>query len=303
MGFGNISAQSLGCTVKAHNSGFATPSFEFKFVPVEIVDGTGGLPDVIRVLYGNSAYVVNIQKVQSSTATSKTLQYRTGFNAGDAILVAGNTPRDCALFEVTGNSAADAVTILHGTTSYTNFYTAAAVMPTLNSATAGATFTSGEIYNFGPNAQRTQWQLSAAGVLTRMNSLRTTTPSEVSEGLVNIQAQYGYDGADAGAGTLTGGTVNGRIEATEWIDNFNGATPDWTKVLAVRVAILARSGQLEKDAITANAPSWAGGNFVMLNLDGTVGASAVLANDWKRYRYKVYETLVPLRNMMWGATS
>jgi type IV pilus assembly protein PilW len=41
----------------------------------------------------------------------------------------------------------------------------------------------------------------------------------------------------------------------------------------------------------------------MLNLDGTVGATAVLANDWKRYRYKVYETLVPLRNMMWGATS
>jgi type IV pilus assembly protein PilW len=44
----------------------------------------------------------------------------------------------------------------------------------------------------------------------------------------------------------------------------------------------------------------------MLNLDNTAdsGASGVdgdtAANNWRNYRYRVYDTVVPLRNMIWG---
>jgi len=294
MGFGNASAVTIGCTVAAYNSVLATPTFNFVFAPVLITDGASGAPDVVRVLYGNSAFVVNIQKVNASTSTNKTLQYRTGFNAGDLVVVAGNTPRACSLFEVTGNTAADTVSIEHGTAAYTNFYSATSVTPTLNSGVAGTAFPDGgEIYNLGPGAQLTQWAVTSAGVLTRTNLLRDTTVSEVTEGVVNLQAQYGVDTNN-----------NGRIDTGEWT---NTQPTDWTKVLAVRIAVLARSSQLEKDNVTprASPPTWAGGSFTMLNLDGSAGtaAPAAIADDWTRYRYRVYETMVPLRNMIWGKTS
>ena len=305
MGFGNVSAATIGCTVSAYNSTFSPQNFSFTFAPVEIVDGAG-LPDTVRVLYGNSAYVVSIQKVNSSTDTTKTLQYRTGFNAGDLVVVAVAevAPRHCNLFEVTGNVPTDTVSIQHGTTSYTSFYGAGSVTPTMNSAVAGPSLPDGgEIYNLGQGGQRTEWTV-ANGVLNRVNTLRTTTLSEVSDGVVNLQAQYGIDGSN-------GGAINGRIEDGEWTKT---QPTDWTKVLAVRIAVLARSSQLEKDIVSTsdsidasllNSPVWAGGKFKMLNLDGSSGSTtpAAVANDWHHYRYRVYETIVPLRNMIWGATS
>lgn len=305
IGYGNVSSSTIGCTVNAYNSSLSTPNYSFTLAPVQIIDGVNGAPDVINILYGNSAYVANIQLLQASTSTTKTLQYRAGFNAGDIILVAGDvatsTPlRQCALFEDTGNAVADAVSITHGTASYTSFYTAGSVTPTMNSTTAGVNFGGGEIYNLGPNPQRTQWAVSAAGVLTRTNTLRDTTTFEVADGVVNLQAQYGIDGSD-------GSASNGRIEDTEWT---NTPPTDWTKLLAVRIAVLARSSQVEKTIVTPNAPVWAvtpsasaGIPFVMLNLDGSSGTTSVIANDWRYYRYRVYESIVPLRNMIWGATS
>ncbi|MEI2695121.1 MAG: hypothetical protein V9E90_08625 [Saprospiraceae bacterium] len=71
----------------------------------------------------------------------------------------------------------------------------------------------------------------------------------------------------------------------------------------MRVALLARSDQFEKAAITATAPTWAGGGFTMTNLDGSAGNTVPTdpAQDWRHYRYKVFESIVPLKNVMWGS--
>jgi type IV pilus assembly protein PilW len=301
-GFGLANAQkALGCSVIAYNSGLATQNFTFRFAPVEIVDGLNNGPDTINVLSGNSAFVANIQTLQASTATTKTLQYRTGFNAGDLVVVTNESstaipPIDCSLFEITGNETTDTVSIKHETGSYTSFYTGSAVVATMNATGAGVTYTKGSIYNLGPAPQRNQWQVTAAGVLTRTNSLREETASEVSEGVINLQAQYGIDGSD-------GSAPNKHIEDAEWTNTQ--PTTNWSDVLAIRVAVLARSSQLEKEAVTPNAPKWAANtiSFVMHNLDGSSGATTDIANDWHHYRYRVYETMVPLRNMNWGKNS
>jgi type IV pilus assembly protein PilW len=34
--------------------------------------------------------------------------------------------------------------------------------------------------------------------------------------------------------------------------------------------------------------------------EGPVGATPCLPNYWRCYRYRVYETVIPLRNMLWG---
>jgi type IV pilus assembly protein PilW len=61
------------------------------------------------------------------------------------------------------------------------------------------------------------------------------------------------------------------------------------QVRAVRIAIVTRSAQYEKDAVTS-------GPIKML--DDTV--SMTLNTDDQHYRYKVLETIVPLRNALWN---
>ena len=70
---------------------------------------------------------------------------------------------------------------------------------------------------------------------------------------------------------------------------------DWAQVLAMRLAVVARSGLREKANpatgvcdITTAAPTWSGGT-----LDVSTDP------NWQCYRYRVFETTVPLRNMIW----
>lgn len=123
----------------------------------------------------------------------------------------------------------------------------------------------------------------------------TATPPGNS--IVNIQAQYGVAPA-------------GSQQVTQWVDATGvWAAPtaaDIKRIKAVRVAIVARSVQMEKENIstacsstTAANPTgvcaWAG--------TATNPAPAIdLSNipDWQRYRYKVFETIVPLKNVIWA---
>jgi type IV pilus assembly protein PilW len=87
-------------------------------------------------------------------------------------------------------------------------------------------------------------------------------------------------------------------------------------VRAIRVALLARSAQFDKGWCYAR-PQWTSGaggalaltDFTMVNLDGAAGGAPIAVgtacpapdpNDWRFYRYTVYETVIPLRNMIWG---
>jgi type IV pilus assembly protein PilW len=57
---------------------------------------------------------------------------------------------------------------------------------------------------------------------------------------------------------------------------------------------VSRSAQFEKQEVTNAAPTW--------TFDGTTTQEFDLEKtdaDWKHYRYKVYETVVPLRNVLW----
>jgi hypothetical protein len=54
MGLGNADAPYLGCAVTAENTGL--PVNIPQFVPVRIVQGAGGAPDTVEVLYGDSSF-------------------------------------------------------------------------------------------------------------------------------------------------------------------------------------------------------------------------------------------------------
>lgn len=143
----------------------------------------------------------------------------------------------------------------------------------------------------------------------------TAFPSAVPPALtddtysINTSAQFGYSGNGGTFNSIADGVVlmkaeygtdsngDGVVDNTEW----STATPaNPLSVLAIRVAIVARSAKPEKPnssgvcTTTTVSPTWAGGT---LDLSGNRGLAS--GDDWKCYRYKVFQTTVPLRNVIW----
>jgi type IV pilus assembly protein PilW len=112
----------------------------------------------------------------------------------------------------------------------------------------------------------------------------------IIDDIVDLQAQYGKDTDD-----------NGIVETWNNVTPTNGA--QWQQVLAVRVAVLARSGNYERPAnagdpceatTAANRPKW--GDAGALQDFPTLMVAGVLPSC---YKYRVFETIIPLRNMIW----
>ncbi len=312
-GIGDVGAAG-GCSVEVHNGNgaLAKPDFNFVLTPVKLIpNATLGGPVQIAVLYGNSSYVVTQRIYSNPSAFTKTLVSRGGFNLGDIVLVTDALGANCALVELTGPPPpmSDSVVVEHNQVTYKNSYSGANVAATMNAAAGTPALTVGGFaYNLGPTPSRNLWQVTPAGaanpnMLVWNNTLSSDTQLAVTEGIVNLQAEYGVDTSTS-------------TPPTGIVDSWTSIAPiDWTKLLAVRIAILARSQQYEKTAVTTVPPFWAndygpaaaqsinngaGHKFLMFNVDGTADSAPGNANDWRHYRYKVYESTVPLLNPIWS---
>jgi type IV pilus assembly protein PilW len=285
---------ALGCNVAANDT--VNGPFNFNLVPVQIVL-TPNAPDEIRVLYGNSSFFVSEEKFTASTNASKKLDRRNGFKPGDLAIAADAA--DCTLLQVTDDTNPDGKTILH------------AGGARFNSAGAGPAFAAGlgKMYSLGPAPSRNSWRVDVGRArLTTTDLFVGPAALEVAEGVVNMKALYGMD-------------TNADRVVDQWT-NVSPATPaQWAQVLSIRVGLLVRSRQFERTAdqsasgvpqpVTPVAPTWSGvadaapgvdPRFVMTNVDGTPNTFGIEPdpNNWRYYRYRVYEKVIPLRNVIWG---
>ncbi|MEX8518037.1 MAG: PilW family protein [Leptothrix sp. (in: b-proteobacteria)] len=112
----------------------------------------------------------------------------------------------------------------------------------------------------------------------------TADPTELFPNIVNLQAVYGKDTS----------TPRDNV-ADVWNATQPVTADDWSRVIALRIAIVARSAQPEKDDVTPNAPTWRPDGITPVSIRVDMNHSS----DWKRYRYKIFETVVPLRNILW----
>lgn len=291
----------MGCPVSVTGGGVSS----FPMTPVTINVGAASAPDSIDVFYGNSSFFTAGQEVISSTGTAEFLKRRNGFKQGDLAIVAGiaaGVPT-CSLVEVTDTANADGFTVKHESGAiYASYYAAsgaASAVAKFNPATAYPAVTSAMMFSLGPNPRLNRWEIGNGRLLQRTDGINGTPAMDVAEGVINLKAEYGVDANN-----------DGKIDdATEWTAT---APTDWTRLLAVRLAILVRSSQFERSpdagasdataVITAAAPTWAGGTFLMTNVDGTADSTTAGPdpNNWRYYRYRVYEKIVPLRNMIWN---
>jgi type IV pilus assembly protein PilW len=144
----------------------------------------------------------------------------------------------------------------------------------------------------GDTLQVTTFTLEGAGSLEQLNS-----------GIVLLKALYGRD-------TNGDGTV----------DVYDTTTPtnnlEWRNVLSLRMVVVARSGQRERDVVTTADPKWSAGSGAAVTYEAYPGATTTCAanavtcelplpisqlSDWQHYRYRVFDTAVQVRNLMWNA--
>ena len=137
--------------------------------------------------------------------------------------------------------------------------------------------------------------------------LSGTTPSVV--GIVNLQAQYGISAA-----------ANSN-QVTQWVDASGGTwaaactVANRNRIKAIRIAVVARNAKMEPSVVTAACSSTtAAAPTGLCAWDGTRASHPVVAPllaapaidlspgdaNWARYRYRVFETIIPLRNVIWS---
>ena len=251
--------------------------------PVTITDGVAAsgvsASDTITIRYGNSqmgGVPTQITAMGAPTANDATVDNNLGCAVNDIAIVTNGTT--CAMTSVTALSAAGvvpAIITLQNTTA----------------AIAGANLACLGTWNEITYAANN-------GNLERTVAPGAAVPSVT--GIVNIQAQYGV------SATASSNQV------TQWVDASGGtwaapAIGDRNRIKAVRIAVVARNPKIESAAVTTACSStttaaptglcaWAGS---VASPAPTIDLSAG-DPDWLRYRYRVFETIIPLRNVIWS---
>jgi type IV pilus assembly protein PilW len=117
-------------------------------------------------------------------------------------------------------------------------------------------------------------------------------------GIVNIQAQYGV------SSVANSNTIANWVDAssTSGFDAPSVATRN--RIKAIRIAVVARSDLKDTKDVTSPCtdPVNANGPCAWTN-SATDPAPLIDLSadpDWKKYRYRVFSTVVPLRNIIWS---
>jgi type IV pilus assembly protein PilW len=112
----------------------------------------------------------------------------------------------------------------------------------------------------------------------------------VANNIVSLRAQYGRD---------TNAPMDGGIDVWDQTTPLLSSAPNqeqyaclWVRAPAVRLAVVARNAQVEKEAVTPGSPAWYGSATHPIHLETTRA-------NWQNYRYRLFQTVVPIRNMPW----
>jgi type IV pilus assembly protein PilW len=294
-GYGFNTPDLVGCTLQGWDQQAGAALAPSPLVPALITQGAGsmagvaGAPDTIAVAYGNGNALpgpvnILINSLGVSDDFIKLVNALFGFRPGDLVVIA-EAGKPCTLAQVsqippaTGDNTK--LNLQAGT--YVSPFTGATLNTRYNNpAGLGTAYTTnGKVYHLGPTPSIKIFSVQNGQLVSQALGEAAATP--LFDNVVQLQAQYGKD--------LTN---DGVVDAFDEVTPVNSA--EWAAVLALRVAIVARSGLYEKEEVSpptirlwedsANPPT-------------TTGPVWTLTADERHYRYKVFHTVVPLRNMIW----
>jgi type IV pilus assembly protein PilW len=323
------------CSGDASCGSVAGPIADFSLASVSVKDGAAGSPDTVTVrFFANpddsnfvppASGIVIANEPDPLTPSVPRLRVSSNFGCrqGDLILVSDpkSTTSTCTLMQVSAvpGTTPGSLTLQHqaiATAPFNNPAWDTIVAGSLPTQPAGDTAVTAVATCFRRASNKAYFERSysidtANSLLRRTDN--TVVPVVVDEpvasGIVDMQAQYGIaaDGAQNVTSWVDATTAAGWDKPSPKAGGVAGTTTTGRlqDIKAVRISLLARSSQYEKPS------SGAGGTCDATTGDpGTPGASgwsgwATFATDgypgdWRCYRYRAFEIVLPLRNVIWA---
>jgi type IV pilus assembly protein PilW len=290
----------------------------FRPIPVVITDGGGAAnSDSFVVNYSVASSLLTAAPFAAPAGLAQAYQVQSpgGFHVGDLIvgIQAPNTPNSgCAASTATAVSAPDG----------------SGIVTITQTGTALNFTTSSLLFNMGPcnRAQKVLYSVTN-GVLLSTPLLNTSianlancgqaaavpAPNPVASNVLVMKAEYGINT-----------TFSPERELDTWVQATVGGGWDpatlmpaqittINQVKAVRIGVIVQSEQFDKNLATYTGGDYVNGtyNWVLFDcpavnkancpgrLTGSVPPTANPAGNW---RFRKYETVIPLRNSIWNPT-
>ena len=291
-GFGLNSTVLLGCRVLAYDGGTdPVRDLEFRLAPVAITQGAGNAPDTLEVTFSSTEAVpAPVRLTQATPNNLADLRIDNGFGiqAGHLIIV-GEPGADCSMQQATNTPTLEAAgsqdLLKRVSGSYRTPFGTWATSRYNKPGGLGPIYTlAGVVFPIGPAPAVNRYYVQN-GNLMMDQMLQGSDQMPVAASIVQLQAQYGKD-------------TDGDAVIDTWDEVTPNAPNGWVQVVAVRLALVARSALPERPdpatgacTTTTVAPIW------------SVGDIDVSADpNWRCYRYRVFESTISLRNMVWRPT-
>jgi len=278
----------FAAAAKAMSSCPASASIVDTLRPVTILITDGGRDDTadsVVIRYGVSTAIGAAVPFALDAAPGGNFLVRSpyGFAIGDRVIAVGRNG-DCAATDVTGLAvpAAGVVEIAHA--PLTTAFPASSWLLNL-----GAT----------KDAQIIRYDV-VSGVLRTTDLLGGDAPNPLASNVINLKLQYGID--RDGDGVLD-----------TWVPAKPGPSGDWSaatvlagpldtlrRIKAIRLGLIVRSDFLDNSIKSAFA--WTMFDCEASDKSTCPGrlSGVIAASPSGGYRYRIHETVVPLRNQIWN---
>lgn len=292
-GYGLNSSTYFGCAVSGVDT-HATPtaSINFTLAPVLINAGaTAQTPDSVTILSSSTGMMpgaISMTTALASPTSNYTVANAYGVTSGDLLMLA-EAGQPCTLAQATNtptNGGSNQNTILHATARYNP---AGGLGPNYSANAV--------LMDLGPAPTANTYHIQTSSSQPNFNSLLVDQViadqfnQPVAANVVQLKAQYGKDTNN-----------DGIVDTWDQVTPANAAA--WAQVLAVRIALVARSVNPEKpDPASGNCTTTTASPTVTWN-DGTtttldVSATAPSGASWKCYRYRTFHVTSSIRNLIW----
>jgi len=262
-------------------------------VPVMIIPGAGPTdPDTFMVSYSVSNAMIAPMPfwAAADAADSYLVQSPMGFQQGDLVIaIAKGSPGSCAASVISANptitdAANGVVTISHsGPIGAGHFDKDSSTLFDMGLAT---------------NSQKTRFDV-VAGVLRSTALLKadgsenddsSPAPNPLASNVINMKIQYGVD---AGGGAIAWKSADTSPWTPPELLGDKDKLISYLKLLkAVRIGIVVQGEQWDKNA--PDSPWKLFGGVINGGYEGT------FLRAGGNYRYRTYETVIPLRNGLWN---
>lgn len=315
-GWGNSELKVIGCDVllPAARGAGAPPAVTLNpMAPVTInhpaIPAGDANTDTLLVVYGNTNGTPQGDGFVATNTTANIfpIQTPTSFTVNDWVIAIARTrpaqPTSCGA--MLDRVACVGVACAAPSPSASNVVVATGVA--VNTLLGGVP--SSTLYNLGQTPKILAYAIRGGNLTVcdymandcgaAGNTGNTTIWVPIASNIVSLRAEYGRDTTlFAPPATVTmDGIVDVYDQATPTLQTANNVAPapttacGWARISAVRLVLVARSGQYEKDPVTTASPAWLGTATTPIVLSGY--------GDWQNYRYKIFQTVVPLRNIAW----